>query len=409
MSIYLHSARTKTFCVIKAIILSMKQILIILLSSVSLCGFSQTKLPVIIAHSDKAKIYEPGNPVSRWYVNPKVKLDVFTTGKLTESKTIKFKTDVDSISFKIKPGQQKDFIVLLNGKDSCFTRIQGSSIKNFSKLMPEIHDSIPFFVNKFNTNFVPVVFNGTDSLMLNFDTGATEVDLTNDALGQKVKSRPNINDTSYDIKIGTQTYKSKVYDIQLAGNNVDGLLGWNVFDGMIVELDYEANRMIVHSKMPKKVLQDKKYSKFRITYIENKPFITGEILQSEIRIKSLFLFDLGYQRTVMLDNDLLQETHFPTEKMEVIKKVIMHGIKGNEVPVITSNLESLKLGDFELKNVAAQILGQSKPIPGVNIHILGTDVLKRFNTVLDFQKNTIYLKPNNLYDTPYVEQKKNGA
>lgn len=387
----------------------MKQILTILLALLSLCGFSQKKLTVITAHSGQAKIYEPGNAASSWHINPKVKLDVFTTGKLTGSKTIKFRTDVDSISFKIKPGQQKDFIVLLNGKDSCFTRIQGSKRKDFSKLMPEIHNSIPFFVNKFNTNFVPVVFNGTDSLMLNFDTGATEIDLTTDALRQKVKSRPNINNTSYDIKIGTQTYTSKVYDIPLAGNEVDGLLGWNLFDGMIVELDYEMNKMIVHSKMPRQVLHDKKYSKFKITYIKNKPFIEGEISQSGSRNKSLFLFDLGYQRTVMLDNSLLQEARFPTEKMEVIKKVIMHGTKGNEVPVITSNLERLILGNFELKNVAAQIMGQSKPMPGVNIHILGTDVLKRFNTILDFQKNIIYLKPNNLYDIPYAEQKKNDV
>ena len=387
----------------------MKRILTILTALVPFCGFSQKKLPVINAHSGQAKIYEQGNLASDWYINPKIRLDIFTTGKLTSSKTIKFRTDADSISFKIKPGEQKDFIVLLNGKDSCLTRIQGPEMKNFSKLQPEIHDSIPFFVNKFNTNFLPVVFNGTDSLMLNFDTGATEIDLTTDALGQKVKSKPNINNTSYDIKIGNQTYKNKIFDIKLAGNEVDGLLGWNVFDGMVVELDYDRNKMIVHSKMPKQILRDKKYSKFKITYIRNKPFIESEISQSGTKNKSLFLFDLGYQRTVILDNDLLQEARFPAEKMEVINKVIMHGTRGNEVPVITSNLESLKIGQFELKNVPAQVMGQNKPMPGVNIHILGTDVLKRFNMVLDFQKDVIYLKPNHLYDITYADQKKNGV
>jgi hypothetical protein len=383
----------------------MKQLLAILLALGCLNGFSQTKLPIVQADAGQAKIYERGKPASNWYLNPKIKLDVFTTDKLIGTKLITFKTDVDSISFKLKPGQQKDFVVLLNGKDSCFTRIKGAELKNFSKLSPEIHDSIPFFVNKFNTNFVPIVFNGTDSLLLNFDTGATEIDLTNDALKQKVTVRPEINNTSYEIKIGTQTYKSKVYDIQLSGNEVDGLLGWNVFDGMIVELDYEANKMIVHSKMPKQLL-DRHYSKFKITYLKNKPFITSEISQGGKRHQNLFLFDLGYQRAVMLDDNLLKDDHFPTEKMELIKKVIMHGIKGNEIPVTTSNLESLKLGNFELKNVAAQLLGQNKPLPGVNIHILGTDVLKRFNTILDFQKNVVYLKPNRFYDLPYAEQKK---
>ena len=387
----------------------MKPILTFIIAMVPFYVFSQKKLPVINANSNQAKIYEQNNPASSWYLNPKIKLDVFTTGKLTKPKTIKFKTDVDSISFKIKPGQKKDFIVLLNGKDTCLTEIQSIKTRDFSKISPEIHDTIPFFVNKYNTNFLPVVFNGTDSLMLNFDTGATEIDFTTEALKQKVNSHPKLYNTSYDIKIGKQTYKSKIYDIKLAGNETDGLLGWNVFDGMIVELDYDNNKMLLHSKMPKQVLHDKKYSKFKIRYIKNKPFIESEISQSGTRNKSLFLFDLGYQRTVMLDNDLLQETQFPVEKMEVIKKVIMHGTRGNEVPVITSNLESLKIGNFELKNIPAQIMGQNKPMKGINVHYLGSDVLKRFNTVLDFQKDLIYLKPNHLYDTTFADQKKNGV
>lgn len=387
----------------------MKQILTILLALIPFCVFSQKKLPIVNANSKQANIYEQDILVSNWHLNPKIKLDVFTTGKLTKSKTIKFKTDIGSVSFKIKPGQQKDFIVLLNGKDSCRTRIQSMETKNFSKLFPEIHDSIPFFVNKYNTNFLPVVFNGTDSLTLNFDTGATEIDITTDAIKKKVKSPPKINNTSYDIKIGNRVYKSKIYDIEVAGNEVDGLLGWNMFDGMIVELDYDRNKMIVHSKLPKQVLRDRKYSKFKITYIKNKPFIESEIAQSGTKNKSLFFFDLGYQRTVMLDNDLLQKAGFPTEKMEVIKKVIMHGTRGNEVPVITANLGSLKIGNFELKNVPAQIMGQNKPMKGVNVHYLGSDILKRFNTILDFQKDVIYLKPNHLYDTTYADQKKSGA
>lgn len=387
----------------------MKQKLIILLALISFRGLSQNKLPVINANSNQAKIYEQDNPVSNWNISSKIKLDIFTTGKLTKSKTVKFKTDIDSVSFRIGPGQQKDFIVLLNGKDSCLTRIQSPEMKNFSKRPVEIHDSVPFFVNQFNTNFLPVVFNNADTLMLNFDTGATEISFTNDALKQKVKSHPELYNTPYDIKIGHQTYKTRIYDIQLAGNETDGLLGWDLFDGMIVELDYDHNQLILHSKMPKHILHGRKYSKFKIRYIKNRPFIESEIAQSGVNSKRWFLFDLGYQRTVMLDNDLLQEARFPTGKMEVIKKVIMHGVRGNEVPVITSNLEMLKLGHIEMRNVPAQIIEQNKPMRGVDIHILGSDVLKRFNTVLDFQKNVIYLTPNHLYDTAYADQKKNGV
>lgn len=387
----------------------MKHLLTLFLVLISFSAFSQKKLPVIRASSNKAQIYVQDNPVSNWTIDPRVKLDAHITGKLTKPEIVKFKTNVDSISFKLKPGEQKDFIVLLNGKDSCFTRIQSPEVKNFSKLSVEIHDTIPFFINRFNTNFLPVVINGTDSLLLNFDSGATEICITTDGLKQKVKSKPKLYNTAYDIKIGNQIFKSKIYDITLAGNEVDGLLGWDLFDGMIVELDYDKQRMIVHSKMPKQIVHNTQYTKFKLTYIKNKPFIESEIIQDGVKNKSLFFFDLGYQRAVMLDNDALTASRFPTEKMQVIKKVIMHGTQGNEVPVITSSLQTLKIGKFELNNIPAQIMTKGKPMTGVNVHYLGSDVLKRFNTVLDFQNNVIYLKPNDLYSTEYADQKPAGA
>jgi hypothetical protein len=91
--------------------------------------------------------------------------------------------------------------------------------------------------------------------------------------------------------------------------------------------------------------------------------------------------------------------------MQLIKKVIMHGAQGNEIPVITSNLEILQLGKYGLKNIPAQILTTNKPLKGINIHILGNEVLKRFNTVLDFQANVVYLKPNLHFTDEYIEKK----
>lgn len=390
----------------------MKTILTLLIVLNSYVCFSQKVIQIIKAHSNKANIYvkyNQFNSVYRWHINPKLKLDVFTVGKLNKSTTVKFKTDIDSLTFKIKPGQKKDFVVLLNDKDSCVTQVQSIKTKNLSKLSPKIHDSIPFFVNNHNTNFLKVIFDSTDSLILNFDTGATEVALTNDALKSKFRSSPKLYNTDYNLQIGSKLYKSKVHDIAMAGYETDGLLGWNNFDGMIVELNYDDNKLIVHSKMPKQILHDKDYEIFKMRYIDNKPFIESELQQSGIKNKNWFLFDLGYTRTVMLDSDLLKETHFPTSDMKVLNKLIMHGVSSNEIPVITSDLEILKIGNFKLENVPVQVMQHANPIRGLNIHILGNDILKRFNTVLDFQKNVVYLKPNKHYNDDFADQKKNGT
>lgn len=384
----------------------MKALITTILFALSLYVQAQTKIPVIKAGSKSAKIYEEGNSVSSWGIDPKTSPDIYTTNKITKRKKVTFKTDIDSITLWVKPGEQIDFIVLLNGKDSCLTRIKSPAIKNFSNLKPELHDSIPFRLNQYNTNLIAVFFNHQDSLQMNFDTGATEMSLTTDALTKKVKSNPELYSRLLDIKLGKRTYQSKVYDTQVVGHEADGLLGWDIFDGMVVELNYDKKLMAIHSKMPDNIINNPKTSRFKIKYINNKPFIEGFIFHNKQAYKNWFLFDTGYQRTAMLDNDLLKTDKFPMEKMEVIKKVMMRGTQNNEIPVITAKLQKLKLGKSVLENIPAQLLGSAKPMPGINIHILGSDILKRFNTYIDLQKDVIYLMPNQLYGMNYADQNK---
>jgi hypothetical protein len=383
-----------------------KPVLLVFFIILSAFGFPQKKLPIIKANTNQARIYEEGNPVSGWNISLKTALDIFTTNKLTSSKTIKFKTDIDSIIFKLKPGEKKDFIVLLRGKDSCLTRIETPEIKNLSKVKPEIHDTIPFVINAQNTMYVSVVLSKTDTLNLNFDSGTTELVLTNETLKNKLKSKPALYNTKVELKIGKRTYHTKVYDTERTGHDTDGRFGWDLFDGMIVETNYDKNIMIVHSKMPKEVKNDKAYTRLDIKYFNQLFLVESKIAQGRTAQKDWFLFDTGYQRTVMLDNDLLQQNNFPTEKMSIIKKVMMHGATGNEVPVITSNLETLQIGKYQLNNVPAQLLTTNKPVRNVNLHLLGNEVLKRFNSIIDFQQNKVYMKPNHLYNSGYIEEKK---
>ncbi|SES03064.1 pepsin/retropepsin-like aspartic protease family protein [Pedobacter rhizosphaerae] len=386
----------------------MKNLILLFLVFLSWQSFAQNHRPIVNAISKKARIYEDDELVKGWNISPGVAMDVFSTNKLTHPKKVKFITDIDSIVFMLKPGQQKDFIVLLNGKDSCLTRIQSPEIKNFSQLKPEIHDSIPLIINAENTIYSRGILNYVDTLNLNFDTGTTELTLTNKVLTDSIKSKIKLYDTLYELILGKRIYKSKVYDAALSGHGTDGRFGWDLFDGMIVEINYDRGLLIIHSKMPKMIRKDAAFTRLNIKYSKQLLFVESEIAQGKTKNKDWFLFDTGYQRTVMLDNDLLSQNNFPSDKMEVINKVMMHGGTGNEVPVITSNLESLKIGRYALTNVPAQLLTTNKPMRGANIHILGNEILKRFNVIMDFQENVIYMKPNAVFRTDYAEKKKNG-
>ncbi len=267
------------------------------------------------------------------------------------------------------------------------------------------NDTIPLTINEHNTIYVKSVFNKKDTLNLNFDTGTSDLVLTNNVLKNRLNSETKLYNTLYNLKIGNHVYKTKVYDAELSGHGTDGRFGWDLFKDKIVEINYDKGILVIHSQIPQQVLNDNTYTKLNINYFDNVFSVESTIIQNGVESKNRFLFDTGYQRTAMLDNDLMKESGFPFEKMDVIKKVIMKGAQGNEVPVITSNLECLKIGNYELKNVPVQQVTTHKPLKNANIHILGNEVLKRFNTFLDFKNNLVYLKPNKFYNVEYIEKK----
>jgi hypothetical protein len=84
-------------------------------------AFAQKKLPIIRANSTSVDIKEDDQLTNNaWQIVPEVELDVFTTS----AKRVTFYTDLESISFKVNPKKQHDFIILLNGKDSARTQIK---------------------------------------------------------------------------------------------------------------------------------------------------------------------------------------------------------------------------------------------------------------------------------------------
>jgi len=148
---------------------------------------AQNKLPVIKAGSTNVSISDGGYfDKNAWSLSPKARPDTYIADRTRRTKWVIFYTDIDSIKVKVKPGTRFDFIVILNGKDSCFTRI-ASAIppESLSATPTDTHDTIPFTLTDFNAIRVRAVINGTDLVNLHFDVGSFDFRLTKDAVLHK--------------------------------------------------------------------------------------------------------------------------------------------------------------------------------------------------------------------------------
>ena len=104
--------------IIKIMTQKLNLFLVLLIVGQSL--FAQQNLPIIRATSKIVDIRDGDDfKKATWTISPNLKPDIYQTN----NKNVTFYTDTDSISFKVKPNQKYNFIILLNGKDSAYTQI----------------------------------------------------------------------------------------------------------------------------------------------------------------------------------------------------------------------------------------------------------------------------------------------
>ena len=370
---------------------------------------AQKILPTIKATSKNAYIIEgKKGEKQNWILTPEAKPDVYYLDKSPKTKWVSLHTDIDVLKIKIKPGQKYDFIVLLNGIDSCYTRfVSGSPIKKYAAQIPASHDTIPFILTEHQNIKLKVLLNESDSLDLKFDSGATGLVLTHEAIANKTQLLPEGTKTRdyqrlnslNNLKIGNLSWDSLgIYPVTLSGQSTDGRFGWDLFDGRIVEINYDKNIFVVHSSLAKK---PKGYSKLNIEYTHTLFCINGKLIVKGKKYKNRFLFDTGYQRALLLDSILMEEQNFPKD-LTVIKTNTLRNGAGQVFYTKIVNADELSFGSFALSDVPTQLLNTANPAR-FKTHILGNEFLKRFNTFLDFQNNCVYLKPNELVGLPYID------
>ncbi|SEL99892.1 hypothetical protein SAMN04487910_3857 [Aquimarina amphilecti] len=285
--------------------------------------------------------------------------------------------------------------------------------KNPEKKTSEIIDNqnvtIPFELTPYNNIKIKTVLNKRDTLFLKFDSGTTGLLLTHDAIKEKTNlldDKKEITPTKNYVKLKTPASLQigeliwndlEIYPVKHSGQGTDGRFGWDLFKDKIISLDYDKNLLTIHDELP----DVKGYSKSKLEPVKTILCINGVINVQNKNYTSRFLFDTGYQKSLLLDSIIVKEQSFPKD-LKVIKINQLRNGAGDIFITKVVEIPTLNIAGQDIHKLPTQLLNRENPA-GIKTHILGNELLKRFNTILDFRNNTIYLIKNTLFEMPYSD------
>jgi hypothetical protein len=203
---------------------------------------------------------------------------------------------------------------------------------------------------------------------------------------------PGLTVDSLDFYINNYDILSSVY-----GEKIDGIMGYSFLSRYIVKIDYDSLYIEV-------------YSPGRIDYPRNgyllHPLFTALPIQpltikDERTVNANFYIDTGAGLCFLMskqfedDSQVLKKTRKPVS-------IQVQGLGGKKKMSLTI-IKGVQIGPYKFRKVPTNILDDefnatSYPFLG---GVIGNDILRRFNVILNYGKREIHLFPNSHYNDDF--------
>lgn len=169
------------------------------------------------------------------------------------------------------------------------------------------------------------------------------------------------------------------------------LLGWDFFDGKILEISYKDNyiRTLNRSEL-------KNRKGYDCIHFENRGMrlivpayvnIGGKI------IKGNYWIDTGLNGTVFFTNNISEKYHIPTDKKRKGRAKNLHT---NRTSVNVIKADAIQIGNTRLKDIEVIFSDSEWFVFKENdlyVGLIGNQFFQGFSVIFDFWENNLYLKP----------------
>lgn len=196
--------------------------------------------------------------------------------------------------------------------------------------------------------------------------------------------------------------QSNFVDIEnVLGVKAHGILGSEIFNRFVVEIDYSERR--INLTHPEDFKRPKKYKKIPIIIENFRPYVNIDVKQKgEKAITVKLLIDTGASSALFLDAESNEDIVLPERTLDhTIGRGLAGIVKGK-----IGRVKKIKLGKYKFKKVLTSYpdnWGLSKPDSGktkenTRYGTVGSDVLSKFHVIFNYSEGYMYLKPNKSFN-----------
>lgn len=199
------------------------------------------------------------------------------------------------------------------------------------------------------------------------------------------------------------------------GFPVHGIIGFDMFRDFIVDINYRKKRIRFYERSAYRYKKCKKCETFPIELVNNKPYVKANVAISDTEEMEVnLLIDSGSSDALWLFQNDEAGVSIPEKSFyDFLGRGLSGSIYGQR-----SRVKSLWLGEFQLPEAKVSFPDSVaiKHIQNLNKRngSIGSEILKRFHVILDYQEGKLSLRKNRNFNNPFkynmsgVELQHNG-
>lgn len=196
---------------------------------------------------------------------------------------------------------------------------------------------------------------------------------------------PGLSIDSLNFHINDYSLLTSVY-----GEAIDGIIGYSVFSRYIVKVNYDSLKIEFWTKGAMKYPRGGHLLKPNILTLPVHP----ARVKDHVTLDSRFLIDLGAGLNVLFSEDFIKDSSLLKKNRKLYVKEA-EGL-GGKVDMFVTVIKEFKLGPYKFRNVPVNVFRDEYNVTSYP-HLgglIGNDLLRRFNTIINYEKKEIHLLPN---------------